>query len=351
MKLLEFEGKNLFKKYDIPIANGVVVNSTSKDMIAGILQKVAGRELVVKAQVLSGKRGKAGGIKIVPRDGLSEACRTLLGSQLNGERIDRLLIEEKLDIQEEHYLSIMIDSFNKEYVLLYSKSGGMNVEDAGKDTAKRINFFDLRINDIRQLISEKELQSIAFNLWKLFKSENCTLAEINPLVHTKSRRYIAADSKVIIDDNAIKLRAPEIVDLNYVKLEGDIGIIGNGAGLVMATVDALSHFGGKPACFLDVGGGANPDIIQKSIKKALSNAKLKALFINVFAGITKCDDIASGIMNIQTKVPIIVRMNGTNEQTGRQILEKAGINVVDSMEAGIKKAIEAKNGNTHKQEY
>ncbi len=350
MKLLEFEGKNLFQKYKIPIAAGVVVSSASEDAIAEVLQKVASPECVVKAQVLSGKRGMAGGIKIVQNsaDSVAKACRTLLGSQLNMESINKLLVEEKLDIQEESYLAITIDCFNKNYVLLYSKTGGINVEDeTNKSLVKKLNFFELKLDELQKIIPDLGVCAIALKLWELVKTEKCILAEINPLVQTKKGKYIAADSKIIIDDNALKL-LPEKIDLNYVELDGNIGIIGNGAGLVMATLDAIAHFGGKPACFLDVGGGANSDIVQKSIKKALSNKKVSTLFINIFAGITQCNEIASGIINAVPKnIPVVVRIAGTNEQIGRSMLEKAGINVVDTMEMGIKKAIEAGNGNNH----
>jgi len=269
----------------------------------------------------------------------------MLGSKVNGEKVNAVLVEEKLDIAKELYLSITVDRFNQNYVLVFSEKGGMDIEEVARTNpkaVKKINFNELDQNKISKIIHDKKVISFANKLWQIVKKENALLAEINPLVITKNKKYIAVDSKIILDDNALNLKQLR-KDLNYVELEGDIGIIGNGAGLVMATLDSVQEFGGKPACFLDLGGGTGPDVVQKAIRKVLSNPKVRTLFINIFAGITKCDDIANGIVEYKKQnkinIPISVRMGGTNEKLGREILEKHKIRVGKSMEEGVKQIV------------
>lgn len=336
MKLKEYQGKELLKKYGIKIPKGQVISSIKT-------LKKPDKECVVKAQLLTGKRWKSGGIKISEPEQTADTCKRMLENPINGERVEEVLVEEKLAIAKEMYLSITIDRFNQNYLLLYSHHGGSYVEEIIKenpDIIKRLNFTKPDEKELKKIIDTKEIIPIAKRLFDLVKKENALLAEINPLVITDKREFIAADAKIILDDNALNLEKDK---LNYVKLEGDIGIIGNGAGLVMATLDTFKQLGGNPACFLDLSGGTGAEIMKKALQAVLANPKVRALFINIFAGITRCDEIANGIVDYlgeeNPSVPIIVRMVGTNEQTGRQVLEQKGIKVVESMEDGVKQVL------------
>ncbi len=344
MRLKEYQGKEIFKAYGIPVPESWVISNPSPE----ILDKIANakqKQFVVKAQVLGGKRNKIGGIITADsKEGIREAYNTMAKNRvLQGFR--EVLVETRLDIAKELYLAITIDRFNKNYALIYSETGGVDIEDtARKDggAIRKANFFELDETVVSAIIKENKIKEIALKLWNIVKEKNALLAEINPLVLTAKGEYVAADSKIIIDENADDFKTKKD-RISYVKLGGDIGIIGNGAGLVMATIDTVKQFGGEPACFLDLGGGADAEAMQKAMKTVLSK-KPRALFINIFAGITRCDEIAKGITNYKKendiRIPVIVRIAGTNEKEGEELLKKEGIIAVKDMEDGIKKAVE-----------
>ncbi len=303
MKLKEYEGKELFKKYGINIPKGKVIS------------KVEDIEGIAKAQVLSGKRKKNGLILESNEENLKKLF----------ENCDEVLVEEKLKIEKEYYLALSIDRELKDVVVLFSKEGGIDIEDSSKIEKIPINEF-----------KGNEFSPIVDRMYRLMKEENAILVEINPLGRVNNN-LIALDSKIILDDEVNE-------GFNYVELDGDIGIIGNGAGLVMATLDAVKHFNGKAANFLDLGGGADKERMEKAVSKVLEK-NVKVIFINIFGGITRCDEIANGLIEMNVKVPIIVRMIGTNEEEGKRILNDYGIEVYDSLEEGARKAVEKSKGN------
>jgi succinyl-CoA synthetase beta subunit len=331
MRLKEYEGKEIFKQYGIDVPKGYVVSSADD---------VKEDSAVLKAQVLEGGRKKNGLILI--SDNAKEDIKGLL------EKCDEVLVEEKLDIEKELYLSLTIDRFEKCVKLLFCKCGGIDIEDMADNVVK------IKIeteNDVEAC----EVSSIAKKLYKIMKETDAELVEINPLVYSNGK-YIAADSKIIIDDNAL-FRHPELVKenkmcyaekraavcgFNYVELDGDIAVIGNGAGLVMSTLDVLNYYGGKAADFLDVGGGADVKRMEQAIDLVLSR-KPKALLINIFGGITRCDEIAQGIVNYKKskgiEVPMVVRLIGTNEEEGKKILNDNCIASLDSMEDFVKAVV------------
>ncbi|MHA2031896.1 MAG: ADP-forming succinate--CoA ligase subunit beta [Candidatus Kariarchaeaceae archaeon] len=358
MKLKEYEGKAIFKKYDIPIPNGIVISDLER--LEEKLEKLP-IKLVIKSQILVAGRKKAGGIKFVDKRNVKEVALSLLGNKIKGMKVEELLIEEKLDIEKEFYLSLIVDRSDKDVYLLISQEGGVDIEDLSQSHPEKI----LKLSPINERHIEETLSKfqngdklalIAKILYNIMRDYDAELVEINPLVKSKGK-LIAADSKIIIDDNSL-FRHPEFkmkreltkieaeaaeYGLNYVELEGDIGVIGNGAGLVMATLDVLDYYGGKAANFLDVGGGASMERMEKALDITMTKNP-KKIIINIFGGITKCDEIAEGIITFRKKkgitIPMVVRMIGTNEMEAKKILEENGIFCMDSMEAAIKKVIE-----------
>ncbi len=347
MNLKEYQGKRILKEYGISVPKGVV--SDNKDV------EVDG-DVVVKAQLLIGGRGKAGLIKTANKDNVKEIVSSLLGKDYKGLKINEVLIEEKLDIEKEMYASIIVNRADKCLTLVFSEQGGVDIEQLAKtspDKVKKKNFYD--ISEIKGL--RAEVFEIVKRLYKIMKEKDATLVEINPLVVSKGK-LIAADSKIKIDDNALyrqkefskEQELSEIEQLaskdglQYVELDGNIAVIGNGAGLVMATLDVLEHFKGKAANFLDVGGGASVEVMEKSLEIVLKKKEVKGIFINIFGGITRCDNIANGLVNYlkkkEIKIPLVVRMIGTNEQEAKKILQENNIPSLDSMEECAKKIVE-----------
>ncbi len=342
MKLKEYEGKKIFGDYGIPIPGSILCIDCPIELFAD--------EMVLKAQVLSGGRGKAGGIVFTDKDNVNDKLDGMFGKKLNGEIVKEILVEEKLDIEKEMYLSITIDRTNKKYILVYSGYGGVDIEEVSKsepDEVKKISFYD-----ISEVELNEDVLDVAKKLFLIMKEKDAELVEINPLVRTGSGELVAADSKITIDDNALFRQEFEkkysektelekeaaSYGLQYVELEGDIAIIGNGAGLVMSTLDVLDYYGGKAANFLDVGGGADVEKMEKSLEIVqLKNPK--GILINIFGGITKCDDIARALVNKKPKIPMVVRMIGTNEEEGKRILNKAGIYSLGSMEECAKEIV------------
>ncbi len=375
MKLYEYQAKNIFKEYRIPVPEGQIAETPEK---AVEIAKNIGKPVAVKAQVLVGGRGKAGGIKFadIPEQ-VAEVASQLLGSKIKGIEVKRVLVEEKLEIECELYLGITVDRSARRYVAIASSRGGVDIEEVAREHPEAIikHYIDPLLGfqsfEAREIVKRMGLKGrdliltadILSKLWKIVEKYDAELVEINPLIKTRHGEIVAADARLIIDDNALfrhpefkktmKLEEGEMNErelkakekgLAYVELEGDIGIIGNGAGLVMATLDMVSLYGGKPANFLDVGGGADPERMEAALEIVLSNPRVKVVFINILGGITRCDWMAKGIIEarekIKTEVPLVVRMVGTLEEEGKKILQEAGIDVLDSMEEAAKRVVE-----------
>jgi succinyl-CoA synthetase beta subunit len=375
LKLYEYEAKNILAQYGIPVPKRALITNASRVMEAVAKFKPP---FAVKSQVLAAGRGKAGGILFA--DSLEEAekaAEKLLKTEIKGISVKKVLIEEKLPIRKELYIGVTIDRFEQRYVAIASAGGGMDIEEISAKTPQAIlkilinpqqGFRSFHARQIARKIGFRgtqlaELSSIFERLHQVGMDYDVELIEINPLAETNEGKFVALDARIIIDENAL-FRHPEYKtklfgeerdrtpqeteamrnDLAYVKLKGNIGVIGNGAGLVMATFDVIQYYGGKPANFLDVGGGAPSERIVVALKIVLSDPQVKALFINVLGGITRCDDVARGIMEAKkganvTKA-IVVRLVGTNEEEGKRILAKAGIPVLDNMEEAASRVVE-----------
>jgi len=374
MKLFEYEAKNILSKYGVPIPKGEL--ATTPDQALEIALKLK-TPCVIKAQILVAGRRKAGGIVFAenPQEA-KEKAEKLLNSEIKGMKVRSIWIEEKLNIKKELYFGVTVDRFQRTYVAIASSAGGVDIEEvAAKFPEKLIKlpidplegFRTYHATYMAKKLGYKgkqmlELASIFSKLYKAAMDYDAELMEMNPLVETVDGKFVAADARLIIDDNALfrhpdyKSRlaeegefSPKEIEarekgLAYVKLDGDVGIIGNGAGLVMATLDAIYSYGGKPANFLDVGGGASADRIAAALDIVLSNPNVKVVFINILGGITRCDEVAKGILEAKSRIgltkPIVIRLVGTNEEEGRRILTEAGIYVMDSMEEAAKKTVE-----------
>ena len=369
MKLFEYEAKGEFAKYGIPIPQGTLI--TNPNQTAKAVAKLK-PPYMVKAQVLVGGRGKAGGIlSAESAQEAEEAAAKLLGAKIKDLPVKQVLIEEKLPLRKELYLGITIDRFNRTYVALASSTGGIEIEEiAGKTPITKTPIDpQLGIRSFHATAIAKqlgysgnqltELSAIIQKLYQICVDNDAELVEINPLAETETG-FVALDARMVIDDNAL-FRHPEYAEretqalspqealalksnLAYVKLDGDIGVVGNGAGLVMATLDLLNFFGGKPANFLDLGGGATIDTITSALQIVFDDPNTKAILINVLGGITHCDDVARGIIKAaneaEAKKPLVVRLVGTNQQEGQKILTDAGISALNSMEEAAKQAVE-----------
>jgi succinyl-CoA synthetase beta subunit len=317
MRLKEYQGKELLKRYGISVPKGKVICS---------IENVKG---IAKAQVLSGKRGKRGLI----RESNDKNQRELF------RHCKEILVEERLEIEKEYYLALTIDRIEKEIVILFSEEGGIDIEEGKK--VLRVPYGKMRAE-----FSHKEFFGIIDSMHRLMRENDAILVEINPLALVKGK-LIAADAKIILDDNAAHGDEAEEQNevaakhgLSYVELEGDIAIIGNGAGLVMGTLDTVAYFGGRAANFLDLGGGADNERMAKALEIVVRK-KPRVVFINIFGGITRCDDIARGLVEARKKIktPLIVRMIGTNEEEAKRILSENGIKSYDSMEECARMAV------------
>jgi succinyl-CoA synthetase beta subunit len=373
MKLHEYQSKQLFAKFGIPIPRGKVTNSSGN-----VLQiaKELGSKVVVKAQVLSGGRGKAGGIKHADTPEVAETQATqIMGMTINNYRVHRVLVEEEVMIEKELYLGIAIDRVNSLPVLMASAQGGIEIEETAEKSPEKIVkiniplLLGLREYQIRSLAIAIDLPKIywhiffgiAYGLWQIFKQYDATLIEINPLVLSKKFRIIALDGKIELDDNAL-FRHPEIKELRdlemedpievearkygleYIRMNGEVGCMVNGAGLAMATMDMVKLFGGEPANFLDIGGGAGAEKVAVAFRLILSDSKVKSMLINIFGGITRCDEVAKGIIKTldetRPQIPIILRLEGNNAKEGRDLLNRAHLNTVNSFSEGAKLAVD-----------
>ncbi|EKD49924.1 MAG: hypothetical protein ACD_63C00011G0004 [uncultured bacterium] len=363
MNLKEYQGKELFHEYGIPIPTGVVVSSSKT--LPKEIEKIKG-EVVLKVQVGTGKRKKAGGVKIVENfgDNVKKSLTEMLGKDFGGEVAEKVLVYEKVEIEREMYLSITVDRGKKCPVVIFSKDGGIDIEELSEKYPDKIKKFFLKNLDFKNYKKEitkscgEEVAEFAEKLYELFLEKDATLVEVNPLGKNNDG-LVAIDSKVVIDDNALfrheellKYKTEDLTalereakenDLAYVELDGDIAVIGNGAGLVMATLDTVAHFGGHVANFLDVGGGATADKMKKALEIVLKKKGIKKVFINIFGGITRADEIAKGLVDYISEnkldIPVVLRMVGTRETEAKKILADAKIDFYDDMEDAVKDVV------------
>jgi succinyl-CoA synthetase beta subunit len=380
MKLFEHEAKDIFRAFGMPTPPGGVAD-TAED--AGKRAAEVGKPVVVKAQVLAGKRGKAGGVKFAdtPKKA-TEAAKEILDMRINDLPVEAVLVEEKLDIKQEIYAGITIDRNERKYVVIGSAAGGMSIEELAEESPEKIikthvdpllgfQPFEARQMAIDMGFEGKQISKLAgffLTLWKIVEAHDVELTEINPLILTKDGRFLAADARLNIDDNSL-FRHKDLLekikrepteqnereklatenDMAYVELDGNIACICNGAGLTMATLDAVELHGGKASTFLDLGGGADAERVERGLEVAMMYPRVKAALVNIMGGITRCDEVAKGILAARDDrditVPLVIRMVGTNEEEGQKILEDAGIPFLKTMEEAASKVVElAKEG-------
>ncbi|WP_159795926.1 ADP-forming succinate--CoA ligase subunit beta [Puerhibacterium puerhi] len=388
MDLFEYQARDIFEKHGVPVLGGIV--ATTPEEARAAAEKLGGGTVVVKAQVKTGGRGKAGGVKLAhsPAEA-QEKAGEILGMDIKGHTVHRVMIAEGAKIAEEFYFSVLLDRSNRNYLAMCSVEGGMEIEQlaverpealakvavdpiVGIDEAKAAEIVETAgfAEDLKAPVAE-----VIRKLWTVFTAEDATLVEVNPLVRTEDGAIIALDGKVTLDDNASEVRHPEHAELedkaaadpleakakanglNYVKLDGEVGIIGNGAGLVMSTLDVVAyageaHGGVKPANFLDIGGGANAQVMANGLDVILNDPQVKSVFVNVFGGITACDEVAKGIVGAleilgdEATKPLVVRLDGNNVDLGRQILTEANhplVTLAETMDGGADKAAELAN--------
>ncbi|HZY93496.1 MAG TPA: ADP-forming succinate--CoA ligase subunit beta [Candidatus Bathyarchaeia archaeon] len=367
MKLFEYEAKSLAQNLGINIPKGAV--ATTPDEARDIHKRIGG-EVVVKAQVLVAGRGKAGGIKFSTKpDDTRDRATEILNMTIKGEKVKKVLIEQKLSSKKELYASIVLDRTNKCQTVLASDQGGIDIEEVAKTTPEKVvrhrldPVFGMRSYDARDTALKvgykgnqlNTLADLLSNLYRLSVIYDAELVESNPIVETQEGRFVAADLRVIMDDNSL-FRHPEFQErskevgaeltpleakarengLSFVELDGDIGIIGNGAGLVMATLDIVKYYGGKPANFCDVGGGADAEHVATALQIIQGDPKVSRVFVNILAGITRCDEVAKGIVDVKKIVglrkPLVIRMQGTNYEEGKRILDSEGITALGNMD-------------------
>ncbi len=371
MKLYEFEAKEIVRKYGIPVPDGVLAKSVDEAIEAA---KKIGLPVVLKSQVLVGRRGLAGGIRIANTlDDVAREAENLFHTKIRGEEVKYILVEKKIEFDRELYLSLTIDRTARKYVFLVSPLGGVEIEELVKQHPDKL--LKLYVNPdtgyspymsrtaakFLDLSKEnwKKLHQIMNSMYQIMRELDAELVEFNPLATTKEG-LIALDAKIRIDDNSL-YRHPELQEkalrelspreriakqygFSYVELDGNIGIICNGAGLTMATMDLVAYYGGKPANFLDIGGGATRERVKEAAKLILTHERVKVVLINIFGGITRCDEVARGVIEAvnetRTDKPIVVRMLGTNEEEGRRILEEHGYKVFSEADEAVKLAVE-----------
>ncbi len=385
MNIHEHQAKEILKEFEAPVSNGVVILST--DDIKKEITKLKGKEFVLKAQIHAGGRGKAGGVKLINNiNELETEAKKMMGKTLvthqtgpEGKEVKRLYIEEASEISKEYYLSCLIDRETSKIAFISSTEGGMDIEKVASENPEKIITNKIELKD--QGPDDKEIESIIstfdFNdqqkkvaykliksLYKILVEKDASLIEINPLILTKNNKIICLDAKMNFDDNAI-FRRPEILklrdlneedpaeieaskhDLAYIKLNGSIGCMVNGAGLAMATMDIIKLYGEEPANFLDVGGGASKDKVSAAFKLILSDKNVKGILINIFGGIMRCDVLAQGVVDAAKEtnlsVPLVVRLAGTNFKEGKEILDKSNLKILSASDLNdaAKKIVEA----------
>ena len=382
MDLFEYQARDLFESHQIPVLAGAVATTADQAYLAA--EKIGGK-VVVKAQVKVGGRGKAGGVKLAENaTDAKEKAGAILGMDIKGHIVKKVMIAQAAPIESEYYLAILLDRANRNFLVMASVAGGMEIEEVAHKTPEKLARVGIDPNkgiDKAQALEIAksgqfpadvldQVGDVLVKLWQAFIKEDATLMEINPLVKTTDGKVIALDGKVTLDDNAV-FRHPEheaLVDhdatnpleklakekdLNYVKLDGQVGIIGNGAGLVMSTLDVVAYagekYGVKPANFLDIGGGASAEVMANGLSIILGDSDVKSVFVNVFGGITACDAVANGIVQAleilgsKATKPIVVRLDGNNVELGRKILSEANhplIQQIETMDGAAAKAAE-----------
>lgn len=374
MKVHEYQAKGFFASYGLPVDNGILCFTPDEAVAA--YKKLGVERAVVKAQVHTGGRGKAGGVKLAGSEAeVKECAEAILGMNIKGFTVDRVLVGEAVDIVAEYYVSIVIDRKSKTAILMLSREGGMDIEAVAKETPEKIfkiaidptiGLADFKAREAAlklfdDMAQVKQAIPLFQKLYQLFVEKDASLAEINPLVKLKDGSLKAIDAKMTFDDNAL-YRHPDISAMfeptveekkeheakekgfSYVNLGGEIGCMVNGAGLAMATMDMIKLYGGNPANFLDIGGSSNPQKIVEAMKLLLADKHVKVVLINIFGGITRCDDVAKGLIEafkeIKTDMPIVIRLTGTNEAEGRELLKGTAFHVAATMSEAGRKAVE-----------
>lgn len=372
MKIHEYQAKELLKSFNIPIPEGIMCTNTDEVMLA---VSQLGFPCVIKAQVLVGGRGKAGGIKIVHNDDQARSeSERILKLEIKGCKVDSLLVTKAVDIEKEYYLGFITDRNTKGVLMIVSSEGGVEIEEVARVSPEKIVKIPVDASTgimphhCREagfsLFSDanlvKQLIPVIQNIYTCYLKTDASLIEINPLVLTPDKKLIALDAKINFDDNALgyhpEIEAMRQADedelkeldakakgLTYIKLQGEIGCMVNGAGLAMATMDMIKLFGGNPANFLDIGGSSKPQKVVDAIQIILSDPNVKVILINIFGGITRCDDVAKGLLeafrSMNIKVPVVVRLTGTNEKEGMELLKGQNFILASSMSEAAKKAI------------
>ncbi len=384
MNIHEYQGKELFRKYNVPVPNGILIHDKSEAVRAA--GEIGTPVVVVKAQIHAGGRGKGGGVKLAksPQEAEQHAGdilgMTLVTHQTGpaGRLVRKVLIEEGMEIARELYISLLIDRQTSRVMIMASEAGGMEIEEVAAETPEKIitevidpvvgvkPYLARKIAFALNIKGEALKKAVPFimNLYQCFVKEDLSMLEINPLVITGDDGVLALDAKIDIDDNALARHKdtqefrdldeedPNEIEaskhnLNYIQLDGNIGCMVNGAGLAMATMDIIKHSGGEPANFLDVGGGANEEQIENAFRILVSDKKVKAILINIFGGILRCDILAAGVVaatkTINLQIPVVIRMEGTNMAEGHQILKDSGLNFIigQGMKDAAKKAVQA----------
>jgi len=373
MKIHEYQAKNLFSSYSIPVERYTLCNTANEAVKA--YEDMGVKRVAVKAQVLTGGRGKAGGVKLANnKEEVMLYVDFILNMTIKDLPVRKIIVSEAVNIDSEYYVSFAIDRNTKSTVLIMSAEGGIDIEEVAATASEKIFKFVIDpligipdylarkfafelFNDI---VLVNQMASILQNLYRLFIDKDASLAEINPLVLTKEVNLIAIDAKMTFDDNAL-YRQPQIQTIfeptdvekteayakekgfSFVHLDGEIGCMVNGAGLAMATMDMIKLYGGTPANFLDIGGSSNPNKVIDAMDLLLKDTNVKVVLINIFGGITRCDDVASGLLiafdRLKTDIPVVVRLTGTNEKEGREILKGTRFNVAETMEEAVKMSV------------
>lgn len=375
MKLHEYQARDLLERYGVPVTGGGVATTPQE---AEQIARQIGAKVVVKAQVLVGGRGKAGGVKLADTPEEAEAVAgQILGMDIKGLTVEKVLVAEAISYQKEIYLGVILDRATKRIMMIASSEGGVEIEEVAKTNPEAIikmaahpqmGLLDYQARDLAFAIGltdakqARQFSQIATALYRAFVETDASLAEINPLVIRNDGTLQAIDSKILLDDSGL-FRHPDLqswrdtadepeaeqrareADITFIKLDGDIGCMVNGAGLAMATMDVIKLYGGEPANFLDIGGGANKDKVKAALQIILSDPHVKAVLFNIFGGITRVDEVAKGIVaaleEVQTDVPMIARLVGTNEEAGRAILAESTLIPADTLADGAQKAVAA----------
>lgn len=378
MNIHEYQAKDILRRYGVPIPAGEV--ATTPDEAEAIARRI-GKPVMVKAQVHAGGRGKAGGVKYASTpEAARERAQAILGMDIKGLTVEKVLVTEAADIGTEAYVGIIVDRATKKPVFMVSAAGGIDIEEVAATTPEKIKYhpvdpvFGLQPFEAQQLgfflysdaKQARAAAKIMQALYKAFIDNGCSLAEINPLVVTPAGEVVAVDAKMVIDDNELERRADlealrdessevpsEVMarkaNLTFIKLDGNVGCVVNGAGLAMATMDLVKYYGGEPANFLDIGGSSNPEKVVNALRIITADPNVKAILFNIFGGITRTDDVANGIVTATKQnplqVPIVIRLTGTNEEIAVRILEENGFTALTDMDAAVQKAVELATGN------